>query len=171
MSIPLKNTLLFVLVFALIASTGFTDSWNVALGIFNMGLISAIMALGVNMQWGYAGLFNVGVMGFVALGGLGAVIVSMPPVGDAWAAGGLRVVLGLILGAATIVGAILFWSRMPAGRMRAIGIVVILVAGFFIFRAVFDGGVQAVEAIDPAATGYLGGLGLPVLLAWPVGGA
>jgi hypothetical protein len=55
---------------------GVTDSWNVALNIVNMGLISAIMALGVNMQWGYAGLFNVGVMGFVALGGLGAVIVS-----------------------------------------------------------------------------------------------
>jgi ABC-type branched-subunit amino acid transport system permease subunit len=28
--------------------------WN-TLTIFNMGLISAIMALGVNMQWGYAG--------------------------------------------------------------------------------------------------------------------
>ncbi|NNF71732.1 MAG: branched-chain amino acid ABC transporter permease [Rhodobacteraceae bacterium] len=166
-----KNILLFALVLGMILATGFLQSWNVSLGILNMGLISAVMALGVNMQWGYAGLFNVGVMGFVALGGLGAVIVSMPPVGDAWAAGGLRVVLGLILGAATIVGAILFWSRMPAGRMRAVGIVVILVAGFFIFRAVFDGGVQAVEAIDPAATGYLGGLGLPVLLAWPVGGA
>jgi ABC-type branched-subunit amino acid transport system permease subunit len=66
------------------------QSWNTALTIFNMGLISAIMALGVNMQWGYAGLFNVGVMGFVALGGLAAVLVSLPPVGEAWAAGGLR---------------------------------------------------------------------------------
>jgi branched-chain amino acid transport system permease protein len=27
-----------------------------------------------------------------------------------------------------------------------------------------------VEAVNPASTGYLGGLGLPVLLAWPVGG-
>ena len=171
MSVQVKNSLLFVLVFSLIFSTGFTDSWNVALGIFNMGLISAIMALGVNMQWGYAGLFNVGVMGFVALGGLGAVIVSMPPVGEAWAAGGLRVILGLILGAMTIIGAILFWTRAPAGRIRTIGMIAILVAGFFIFRAVFDPGVAAVEAIDPASTGYLGGLGLPVLIAWPVGGA
>ena len=81
-----KNILLFVFVFGLILSTGFTSSWNVALNIFNMGLISAIMALGVNMQWGYAGLFNIGIMGFVALGGLGAVIVSMPPVKEGWAA-------------------------------------------------------------------------------------
>ena len=164
-----KNILLFVFVFGLILSTGFTDSWNVALNIFNMGLISAIMALGVNMQWGYAGLFNIGVMGFVALGGLGAVIVSMPPTTDAWAAGGLRVILGLILGAMTIIAAIMFWSRMTPGRARNLGIVAILVGGFFLFRYVFDGGVEAVEAVNPASTGYLGGLGLPVILSWPVG--
>ncbi|MDP1092221.1 hypothetical protein Q6316_28625, partial [Klebsiella pneumoniae] len=27
----------------------------------------------------------------------------------------------------------------------------------------------AIEAIDPARAGYLGGLGLPVLLSWPIG--
>ncbi len=170
MSVPAKNLLLFVLVFGLIASTGFTNSWNVALNIFNMGLISAIMALGVNMQWGYAGLFNIGVMGFVALGGLGAVIVSMPPVNDAWAAGGLRVILGLILGAMTIVAAILFWTRTPAGRLRTLGMVAILIVGFFVFRFVFDAGTAAIEAVNPAGTGYLGGLGIPVILSWPVGG-
>ncbi|MEO0693821.1 MAG: branched-chain amino acid ABC transporter permease [Pseudomonadota bacterium] len=171
MSVPLKNSLLFVLVFSLIASTGFTSSWNVALGIFNMGLISAIMALGVNMQWGYAGLFNVGVMGFVALGGLGAVVVSMPPVDDAWAAGGMRIILGLILGAMSIIAAILYWKRMPPGLARNLGIIAILIVGFVLYRTVFDPGKAAVEAVDPATTGYLGGLGLPVLLSWPVGGA
>jgi branched-chain amino acid transport system permease protein len=70
------------------ARRGFGQSWNVAFGILNMCLISAIMALGVNMQWGYAGLFNVGIMGFTALGGLTAVLISMPPVPEAWAAGG-----------------------------------------------------------------------------------
>ena len=70
-----KAVLLFVLVGALFIGTGFLESWNTTLGIFNMALVSAIMALGVNMQWGYAGLFNVGVMGFVALGGLAAVLI------------------------------------------------------------------------------------------------
>ena len=46
----------------------FAGTWNSSLGILNMALISAIMALGVNLQWGYAGLFNIGIMGFVALG-------------------------------------------------------------------------------------------------------
>ncbi|MEM7722292.1 MAG: branched-chain amino acid ABC transporter permease [Pseudomonadota bacterium] len=165
-----KAILLFVLVGVLFIGTGFVQSWNTALTIFNMGLVSAIMALGVNMQWGYAGLFNVGVMGFVALGGLAAVLVSMPPVNEAWAAGGLQVLLGLVLGAATIVGAILVYSKMPPGRLRTLAMLVILIGGFFIFRAVFDAGVAQVEAINPASTGYLGGLGLPVILAWPVGG-
>ena len=42
--------------------------------------------------------------------------------------------------------------------------------GFFIFRAVFDPAVEAVEGVNPATTGYLGGLGLPVVMSWPVGG-
>ena len=37
------------------------------------------MSLGVNIQWGYAGLFNSGVMGFAALGGVAVVLVSMSP--------------------------------------------------------------------------------------------
>ena len=169
MSLTPRDMLLFVIVFGLIAATGFLQSWNVALGILNMGLISAIMALGVNMQWGYAGLFNVGVMGFVALGGLGAVVVSMPPVGGAWAPGGARVLGGLALGLLTIVGAVLVWTRMAPGRARAAAMIATLAIGFFVFREVFDAGVAAVEAIDPASSGYLGGLGLPVLIGWPVG--
>ena len=169
MSLTPRDMLLFAFVFALLIITGFLQSWNVVLGIVNMGLISAIMALGVNMQWGYAGLFNVGVMGFVALGGLGAVVVAMPPVGEAWAAGGLRVIGGLAIGLATIAAAVLAWKRMAAGRMRAVALVALLAIGFFVYRAVFDPGVSAVEAIDPATTGYLGGLGLPVLIGWPVG--
>lgn len=166
----LRNILYFIVVFGLILSTGFLGSWSVALGIINMGLISAIMALGVNMQWGYAGLFNVGVMGFVALGGLGAVLVSMPPVGEAWAAGGLRVIAGLLIGAAAVFAAIQLWNRMHKGALRALAMIALLIVGFFVFRAVFDAGVSAVEAVNPASTGNLGGLGLPILIGWPVGG-
>jgi len=169
MTLTPRDMLLFLLVFGLIALTGFMQSWNVALGIFNMGLISAIMALGVNMQWGYAGLFNIGVMGFVALGGLGAVIVSMPPVNEAWAAGGLRVIFALFVGFATILGATQLWKRMPKGALRALATIVVLVAGFFAFRALFDPAVAAIEAVNPANSGYLGGLGLPVIVAWPIG--
>ena len=59
---------------------GFGQSWNVALAIFNMCLISALMSMGLNMQWGYAGLFNAGVMASTTIGGLTAVLISYSPV-------------------------------------------------------------------------------------------
>ena len=59
---------------------GFLQSWSLSLAIVSLCIISAVMSLGVNMQWGYAGLFNAGIMGFAALGGVAAIIVSMPPV-------------------------------------------------------------------------------------------
>jgi branched-chain amino acid transport system permease protein len=160
---------LFALVVALITGTGLLQGWNSALVIVNMGLISALMALGLNLQWGYAGIFNVGVMGFVALGGLAVVLVSMPPVTAAWAAGGGQILVALALGAATVVGAILAWRRMAPGPVRGLSVLAILVVGFVLYRGLFDGARDAVEAVDPALAGYLGGLGLPVLLAWPVG--
>ena len=165
-----KNTGLFALVGGLILISGFMQSWNAAILILNMGLISAVMAIGVNLQWGFAGLFNVGVMGFVALGGLAAVLVSMPPTTEAWTAGGRGVVVGLLLGAGTIAGAVQVRKRMAPGRVRTLALLAVLLVGFFVFRAVFDPAVEAVEQVSPAATGYLGGLGLPVLIAWPVGG-
>ncbi|WP_320179106.1 branched-chain amino acid ABC transporter permease [Roseovarius pacificus] len=170
MSETMRNTALFAGVAALIVGTGLFQSWNAALLILNMGLISAIMALGVNLQWGFAGLFNVGVMGFVALGGLATVLVAMPPTTEAWSAGGVRVLSGLLCGAAVIGTAILAHRFMAPSRLRGLVMLAILVGGFFAYRAVFDPGVEAVEAVNPAGTGYLGGLGLPVLLAWPVGG-
>lgn len=167
----IKNIALFAGVAGLILLTGFMQSWNSALLILNMGLISAIMAIGVNLQWGFAGLFNVGIMGFVALGGLAAVLVSMPPTTEAWTQGGTGVVVALLMGAATIAVATMVMKRMAPGRARTITMLVLLVGGFFVYRGLFDPSVQAVEKVNPAGTGYLGGLGLPVVLAWPVGGA
>ncbi|MDA8647940.1 branched-chain amino acid ABC transporter permease [Rhodobacteraceae bacterium] len=165
-----RNIFLFAAMALLILLTGFLQSWNSALLILNMGLISAIMSLGVNLQWGFAGLFNVGVMGFVALGGLATVLISMPPVTEAWSAGGLRTMLGLVIGVASLWLTSLAIARLPSGKAKILGIIAGLIVGFFAFRFVFDGGVSEIEAVNPASTGYLGGLGLPILLAWPAGG-
>lgn len=147
----------------------FSGSWNTALGILNIGLISAVTALGVNMMWGYAGLFNAGVVGFVALGGIAPVIVATPPVAGAWAAGGPRLLAALATGLAVIALAALAWRRLGAWRGAAVAL--LLVAGFFAFRWLFDPAVAAIEANNAAAAGNIGGLGLPVLLSWPVGAA
>ncbi|MBM1312356.1 branched-chain amino acid ABC transporter permease [Sulfitobacter mediterraneus] len=170
MNETLKNTMLFGIIALLIIYVGFVQSWNSALLIVAMGLISSIMALGVNLQWGFAGLFNVGVMGFVALGGLAAVLIGMPPTEGAMLAGGWNVVGALLLGAGTVFAAIILAKTLAKGWLRNLAVIAMLVIGFFVFRGLLDPAVELVEEINPAQTGYLGGLGLPVLLAWPVGG-
>ena len=177
MSDTVKHTLLFVFVGVLILLEGsttflnvFSGSWNSALVILNMGLISAIMALGVNLQWGFAGLFNVGIMGFTALGGLAVVLVSTAPTPGAFTAGGMGILMALVMGALTVVGAVAVYRFMAPGIARTLTLLAVLIVGFFVYRALFDPSVEAVEAINPALEGNIGGLGLPVLLAWPAGG-
>lgn len=165
-----RNIGLFVGMAALIAATGFLQSWNVALTIVQMGLISGIMALGVNIQWGYAGLLNVGVMGFVAVGGLAAVLIAEPIDTEALSAGGVGLAVALLVGAATIFAAIFAWRSLPTGWLRTTGLIAVLVIGYAIYRNLFDPARDAVEAIEPALRGNIGGLGLPIMLAWPVGG-
>ena len=166
-----RNLLLFAGMAALLIMVGVLQSWNVAFSILNMCLISAIMALGVNIQWGYAGLFNVGVMGFAALGGLAGVVVSMPPVDAAWAAGGLGIIMGLATGITTLIAGMMVWRRGQSwGRWRYAATAAIVISGFILMRSLADPSVTAIEAVDPARTGYLGGLGLPIILSWLVGG-
>lgn len=161
---------MFGLIAIALAAVGVLQSWSLSLTILNYCLISAIMALGLNVQWGYAGLFNVGLMGFAALGGVAAVLVSMRPVADAWQAGGMGVLTALVLAAATVVLAVMARQRLPKGKLRRNVIAAIVVVGFFVFRAVFDPAVEMIESVNPAQTGFLGGLGLPIMFSWIVGG-
>jgi len=164
-----RNLALFAGVALLFIGTGFLQSWNLSLQILNIGILSAIMALGVNMQWGYAGLFSTGIVGSVALGGLAVVIVSAPPVPEAFEAGGWSLLGGLVLGVAVIVAATMVYRLMRPGLARALVVTAIVVVGFFLYRTVFDAGVAAVEGHNPATFGNIGGFGLPSLIAWPVG--
>ena len=166
----IKNSILYLIMISLILLVGFVQSWNVALLILNMCIISSIMSLGVNIQYGYAGLFNLGIMGFVALGGLATVIISAPPVYEAWDAGGIRIIIALSFGALTIFLATYVWKLLKNSRYKSLAISMILILGFFIYRFIFDPAVEAIEKINPATEGYLGGLGLPIILSWPVGG-
>lgn len=147
-----------------------SGSWNVALDITLMCLISAIMALGVNIQWGYAGLFSTGIVGFVALGGLAAVLVSVAPVPAVWTGPGLyRLCAGLLTGVAVIGAAIYSYGHMARGRTRTLVVTVILVVGYFVYRAIIDPAVTFIESNNPATFGNIGGLGLPALVSWPAG--
>ena len=164
-----RNLCLFAGIAVLFVLTGQLQSWNLSLSILNMCLLSAIMAMGVNMQWGYAGLFNTGVMGFTALGGLGVVLISAPAVPAGWAAGGPGILFALIVGAVAIGLAVFAYNRMPKGRIRSLTVLALLIGGFFLYRYLFDPAAMAVESNSPENAGNIGGLALPSLLAWPVG--
>ncbi len=167
---PLRTILPFAVFFVLVAITGFVQSWTVALTIMNMCLVSAIMALGVNVQWGYAGLVNFGVMGFTALGGLAVVIVAVPTVDTAWEVGGPGVLFGIFILCATAAVTVAARSVIHGRVARTVLTVVLVAAGVWAAMAVLGPSTEAVEDVNPAMEGYLGGLGAPVLLAWVVGG-
>ena len=166
-----RTPLMFAMMAALLAIVGIFQSWNVALTIINLCLISSIMTLGVNIQWGYAGLVNFGMMGFTALGGLAAVLIAMPPVPEAWAAGGSGVMAGLVIIIATAVVSLLIWKQLKGrGAKRYWLTALSIVIGVVIMRLVADPSIAAIESVESARTGYLGGFGLPVTLSWIAGG-
>lgn len=165
-----RNVGYFMIMAALIVIVGQFQSWNLALSILNLCIISAIMSLGVNMQWGYAGLFNVGIMGFAAMGGLAAMLISVPPVKEAWSAGGIGVLFGILALILTVVAAVFTYRKMHGKRFRTAVVVLVCIVGYALLRSLFDPATHAIEKVNPASTGYLGGLGLPIILSWPVGG-
>ena len=166
-----RNEILAILIMALLfLLVGFGQSWSISLSILNMCIISAIMSMGINIQWGYAGIFNVGIMGFTALGGLAAVLVSYSPVGEAWRVGGIGMIVSLFLLITTIV-AVFFLNRVfrhSSYKYWIIGLTIII--GLILINLFFRPAVQAIENVNPAVTGFLGGLGLPIIFSWIVGG-
>ena len=166
LALPSRAFWAFAIMGALLLSVGILQSWNLAFVILNLCIISAIMSLGVNIQWGYGGLFNAGIMGFAALGGMAALLVSKPPVATAWQAGGFGLLAALLL-AVCVIAALVWVARAfkPSAGKKLLT-AAILVIGFFAVRAVFDPAVLAIEADNPAKSGYLGGLGMPIVFSW-----
>jgi len=163
--------LLFTCMLTLLLLVGFFQSWNVALTIFNLCIISSIMSLGINIQWGNAGIVNFGVMGFAALGGLANIIISMPPTENAWNTGGLSIILGILMFMTSIIFSFYLWKKSTLKKNQIYFITITLIIfGYFLMRYIVDDAINAIEAIEPAKTGYLGGFNLPVIISWPIGG-
>ena len=169
MSNSVRISSLFAVMAVLLVTVGVVQSPSLALAILNLCLISAVMALGINIQWGYAGLLNVGIMGFAALGGVAAVLVSKEPVAETIAAGRSGIIAAILVAAVTIALIVWVYKKMK-GRLRSVLVTLIVVCGYFGARYFFDPAVEAIESTDSAATGYLGGLGLPIIFSWLAGG-
>ena len=130
----------------------------------------AIIAIGLNIQWGYAGLFNVGVMGFIMAGAFASVLFTFPVNEAFWASEGAPMLGGAML---WLVGAILLVALVAQGRRIGLpkGLVTALtiIAGaiaFMVVSAKFDAPTTLIES----EAGFIGGFGLPVLVGWAAAG-
>ena len=159
----------YSIMMGLIFLVGIFQSWNVALSIFNLCLISAVMTMGANIQWGYAGLINFGIMGYTALGGLAAVLISVDPVQEAWRAGGFDILMCLWLIIVMVLAIRFILKHFEKSKFRTYGIAAIIVSGIIIIRVTAEPGIEAIEGVNPAKTGFLGGFGLPIIFSWIVG--
>ena len=159
----------YTIMLGLIILVGFLQSWNIALSILNLCLISAVMTMGANIQWGYAGLINFGIMGYTALGGLAAVLVSVPPVREAWQVGGLNMILCLFLIVLIIFAIRYILKNIKKSNKRNFSVAFVIVIGLIFLRLISGPAIESIEAVSPATTGFLGGLGLPIMFSWIVG--
>ena len=153
----------------LIILVGFLQSWSMALSILCLCLISAVMTIGANIQWGYAGLINFGIMGYTALGGLAAVLVSVPPVREAWHVGGFNMIFCAFLIAFMVFSIRFIIKKYNKSKKRNYVIGTIIIIGLILLRVISAPAIESIESVDPATTGFLGGMGLPILFSWIVG--
>ena len=159
----------YSIMMGLIILVGIFQSWNIALSIFNLCLISAVMTMGANIQWGYAGLINFGIMGYTALGGLAAVLISVNPVQEAWSAGGSNILFSLFLIIGMVLAVRYVLKKYDKSKLRTYIIATIIISGIILVRFVSEPGIEAIEEVNPAKTGFLGGFGLPIIFSWIVG--
>ncbi|MEQ8451023.1 MAG: branched-chain amino acid ABC transporter permease [Nitratireductor sp.] len=130
----------------------------------------AIVALGLTIQWGYAGLFNVGTMGFIAIAAYTTVLVSFPVNGAFWTSNGPALLGKTAL--YLVVGVLLTYTMSQTHRLglpKKIRTLLALIAGAATYIAVSGALGQAAAHIEGEA-GFVGGFGLPVWIGWLGGG-
>lgn len=165
-----RDLLLFTGLAALFVWVFFSQGTAYSLRMLVEATCYAIVALGLSLQWGSAGLFNVGVMGFIAAGAFASMFVSFPVNIAFWASQGPAFLGAVLVKAAA--GVLAVYAISQSGR---IGVPKRLVS-LLTWVAVAVAYLMVVGALDPAASlieneaGFIGGLGLPVYIGWIAAG-
>lgn len=85
-------------------------NYPIYLAIF--AVIYGCLAIALNVQWGYAGLFNAGIVGFFAVGAYASAILTSPPVEGR--IGGFDLPVPLGMAGAVVAAGLLAW---PIGKV------------------------------------------------------
>ncbi len=161
---------LFAVMFGLIVVVGLVQGAANTSLLLTQATAYALIALGLNIQWGYGGLFNFAVMGLMMVGGAAVVTISAPVNQVFWDGEG-PILLAKALGA-FLVGLVLVMAARSSDRIGIRGgwrtalIVVAWFAAYIFYRSQIDPAAAYIEA----NAGFVGGLGLNPILGWAVGG-
>lgn len=125
--------------------------------------VYAMMALALNLHWGYTGLFNIGVAGFMAVGIYTSAMLTAPPTATPPGLG-LPIPIGIVGGmiAAAIVGSIV---SLPALRLDADYFAIVTLAFSEIIRLGFNSPYLSSFTIAGVELGSGGanGIGFPAI--------
>jgi branched-chain amino acid transport system permease protein len=159
-----------VLYLGLVAFIVFVGWWQGAANISLLLLQAsafALVALGLNIQFGYGGLFNFGIMGMMMIGGFAVTFVSFPLNMKFWQSDGPLWLLRAFIAFAA--GFALVWAARRAplkGGWKAALVMLCWFVAYVLYRSQID---PAAAYIEKTA-GFVGGLGLHPVLGWAFGG-
>ena len=60
-------------------------------------------------------------------------------------------------------------KKYRQSKKRSYGIAAIVIVGLILLRLISAPAIESIESVSPATTGFLGGMGLPILFSWIVG--
>ena len=165
-----RSLTLFAGLFVLILVIG----WLMGMPFTSSRLVEAaaysLIALGLNIQWGYGGLFNFGIMGFLMLGGFAVTFISYPVNPQFWGSDG-PMLLGRAL-LAFAAGALLVYGARKSDRLGIRGgwKSFVTVLAWFVAYVIYRSQIDPAAAYIEANAGFVGGLGAHPVLGWLFGG-
>ena len=165
-----RGLLLFAAMFVMVVVIGMVQGTASILLILTQATGFALVALGLNIQWGYGGLFNFAIMGFLMVGGASTVFLSYPVNMAFWESDG-PMMLGRAL-IAFLAGVVLVMLARRSDRIGIKGkwkttlVALAWFAGYIIYRTQIDPAAAYIES----TAGFVGGLGLHPVLGWAFGG-
>lgn len=99
--------------------------------------IYAILSLGLNLQWGYTGLFNIGIAGFFAVGAYTSAILTTAPTTEHLGGFQMPFPVGL-LSAALVSGLVAFLVGLPTLKLKEDFLAIATIGIAEIFRLIFN---------------------------------
>jgi branched-chain amino acid transport system permease protein len=162
-----------VLYLGLLVFIVFVGFWqgpaNISL-LLLQGAAFALVALGLNIQFGYGGLFNFGILGFLMIGGAAVTFASYPVSKTFWVGDGPMLLLRAFIAFAA--GYALVWAARRSDKIGIRGgwktalVILCWFIGYLLYRSQIDPAAAYIEQHD----GFVGGLGLHPVIGWIFGG-